>query len=107
MTRKNVIRLMSGEGMSLRAIGKSLGLPKSTVGDQLSENRTVDELPDKVTGLDGKERPRKRKPKPPKPQPEPEPKWQRIDFEADDLMLGTLRRGENGSTFEDVQRMRR
>lgn len=65
-SRRNIIKLLSGEGMSVRAIGKAVGLGKSAVHEQLSGDRTVDQ-PEKVRGLDGIERRR------PTPKPKPEP----------------------------------
>jgi hypothetical protein len=66
-SRANVIRLLSGEGMSLRAIGKAVGSSHTQVRRELEQNVPVDK-PDKVRGLDGKER-RRPAPKPVAPEP--------------------------------------
>lgn len=80
--RKALAQLMSGKGMSVRAIAGALGVGKSTVNRDLSESTvpsgTVDKADNKVISLDGRNRP---KHQPKKPEPEqgpldeaPEPK---------------------------------
>jgi hypothetical protein len=53
--RREIVRLLADEGMSLRGIAAATGTPKSTVADdlqQVSENRTPVAV---TTGLDGKQ----------------------------------------------------
>ncbi len=57
-TRKNIVKVLAGEGMSTRAIGAATGVSKDTVQRQLSQDETVDRSGN-VTSLDGKQRPAK------------------------------------------------
>jgi transposase-like protein len=67
--RQQIVALMSGEGMSQRAIAEALNVSQSTIRDDVSRNYSPGT--GTVTGLDGKQYP---KPEPrPKPEPKPEP----------------------------------
>jgi hypothetical protein len=78
--RKAVVALLRGQGMSQRPIADAVGVSQKTVDrdlDELSHDDSV-VLPDKVIGLDNKERPahpaKPDVPRPPKPDvPEPQP----------------------------------
>jgi lambda repressor-like predicted transcriptional regulator len=94
-TRKSIVAVLAGEGMSLRAIAAPTGISKSTVDRELqvSHRGTPDVLaepdlkPDNVIGLDDKRYPPKRQPK-----PQPRPKiWKALNVELD----GVVRRVEN------------
>ena len=77
-TRRAVVELLAGEGMSQRAIAGAVGVSQKTVDrdlDQVSQDDSPEpatgDKPDKVTGLDGRVHP-KHKAKPvPKPKPTP------------------------------------
>ena len=75
------------QGMSYRAIGDKLGVDKETVRADVKaatvENSTV-ELPDRVTGLDGKERPATQ----PKPAPADDPHNPEADKASLRILLG-------------------
>jgi hypothetical protein len=63
--RKDIIKVLAGEGMSQRAIAKAVNVSQKTVDrdlDQLSHDDSVDQ-PDKVVSLDGRRRPAKGKTK--------------------------------------------
>jgi hypothetical protein len=62
--RKSIVRVLRGEGLSLRAIGTATNTSKSSVQRELSQDGTVDQ-PATVTSLDGKKRPAKQPPAPP------------------------------------------
>ena len=70
--RKSLVALMTGKGMSQRAIAAALGTSKGTVQNDQKVDNTCP--PDNVTGLDGKTYP--------KPRPTPEPK--QLDAESQD-----------------------
>lgn len=59
--RKKLVAIMSGKGMSQRAIAGSLSVGQATVSRDIEEQGDSDESPDTTTGLDGREY--KRKPK--------------------------------------------
>lgn len=66
-TRRTVVELLAGEGMSQRAIAGAVGVSQKTVDRDLdkvsrddSPQRAAGRRPDKVTGLDGKKHPTKR-----------------------------------------------
>ena len=68
-TRRDVVALLDGEGMSQRAIAGAIGVSQKTVDrdlDELSHDDSVDDSDARRTGLDGKSRPAhpKRKPEP-------------------------------------------
>ena len=67
--RRAVAALLRGQGMSTRAIGAAAGVDQKTVVNDLAteENSSV-VPPDKIIGLDNKERPAH----PPKPKPKPD-----------------------------------
>lgn len=52
--REQAVLAFRGAGMSIRAIGSALGLPKSSVADVLAQVSEPGHLPDSVTGADGK-----------------------------------------------------
>lgn len=62
--RRPVVGDLRAEGHSVRAIADALGVPKSTIQDDLTELSGSGQLaePERVKGLDGKERPATRKP---------------------------------------------
>ena len=56
--RELVLKLRVEEKLSTRRIGERLGVPKSTVSDDLATVRfRTDELPDRIKSKDGKDRP--------------------------------------------------
>lgn len=55
--RELAILAFRGAGMSVRAIGSALGIPKSTVADALDDVSGSGHLPDEVLGSDGKRYP--------------------------------------------------
>lgn len=58
--RREIVSGLRREGMSTRAIGSALGVDQKTVVRDLStEADASDDLPDTVTGLDGRQRPAK------------------------------------------------
>lgn len=59
---RDVIPALRAEGLSQRAIATVTGINKDTVGKELSTSR---QLPDRITGLDGKERSATRAPRTP------------------------------------------
>lgn len=66
--RAEQVQSLRSAGLSTRAIGSALGLPKSTVADDLAtaRSRTV-EQPTEVRSLDGRTRPATKPPRPPAP----------------------------------------
>jgi hypothetical protein len=74
-TRKEIVAMMAGEGMSERAIAKAVAVSQSTVNRDLAEVSHDDSadaaLPDKVDALDGKQHPRRPKPEPMADVPKP------------------------------------
>jgi hypothetical protein len=73
--RPEMVRSMRQAGLSQRAIASATGVSQKTVDRDLDATESNDsvEMPDKVTGLDGKKRPAQQ-PKPDVPQPKPTPK---------------------------------
>jgi predicted XRE-type DNA-binding protein len=75
--RQQIVALMSGEGMSQRAIADALGVSQSTVRDDVSRNYSPGLPGEVITGLDGKsypaQKPKKRQPKSDVPAPKSEP----------------------------------
>jgi hypothetical protein len=67
--RKMLVQLMSGKGMSQRAIADVIGIDQATVSRDLSgdadASREENSSPDSVIGVDGKRYRRKPKPEPP------------------------------------------
>lgn len=72
--RREAVAELRAEGMPVRAIGPTLGLPKSTVHDDLKATRlsgSGQTEPERVTSLDGRERPATRPTPPPAEPAEP------------------------------------
>lgn len=69
--RIEVVKALREEGHSVRAIAAAVGSPPSTIQGDLAtvRTRTVEE-PERITGLDGKERPAQRPAAPVSPSPE-------------------------------------
>lgn len=61
---RDVIPALRAEGLSHRAIATVTGLSKGTVANELPKDGQLPE-PDRITGLDGKERPSTRAPRTP------------------------------------------
>lgn len=83
--RGKLIAQLAAEGMSVRAIAAETGLTKSTVANDISQLSKSGQLdrPDKVTGLDGRERPATQaKPAPSKPPEQPAPATPPAESEA-------------------------
>lgn len=64
--RREAVEEFRRAGMPTRAIASAVGAGQSTVRDDLAQLSGSTQLPKKVKGLDGKDRPAKREPKPPK-----------------------------------------
>lgn len=58
--RREAVRELRTQGMTQPAIGAALGVSQSTVRDDLKELSDSTKFPERVTGLDGKERPARR-----------------------------------------------
>lgn len=78
--RKELAKLMSGKGMSQRAIAGALGVSQKTVDRDLEDEEVEDDAT--VTSLDGAERPKKGKAKTEDVEPEEESEY--IDAEVVD-----------------------
>ena len=59
--RRRVVASLRADGHSLRAIGAAVGVSKSQVAKDVAQLSTGGQLPDRVTGLDGRSRPAKRR----------------------------------------------
>lgn len=95
--RREQVTQMRSEGRSVREIARTLGIPRSTVSDDIQVS-DPGHLPDRVTGADGKTYAATR----PAPTPEPEMEQEPGAPSDEDLLHGHEWNQPEGPGFEDA-----